>query len=252
MIQAPALSIIGAEVDPFSLVNTIASMSANGMSISGGNITFIQNATAAVLFSNMNNSYYQLTSGGGVTATFDSAYNIGKILPGPLTIGQSFTFQAACIGATNFGGPSLSDAALNVLGNSTVLAQSSRMMVGFVTQVNSTVGMAVTAGTTFGGLSNISGTNNAQITLVGNTIVPVLGTLIYLNVIPTTGSGLPSGWYPINSVTSATQFNIATPYVRNWTAFLSTTIGTSIVAPSTYSPLISLQSIWYLQGVVGV
>jgi hypothetical protein len=91
-------------------------------------------------------------------------------------------------------------------------------------------------------LAHVGTTNNFTVTLGTNAIVPVVGQLIFLNV---TAGTLPSGWYPINLVTNATSFVIATPPGTVWTA-TAATVGTITVAPPTFSPLITITGMWSL------
>jgi hypothetical protein len=190
----------------------------------------------------MNNLLLRLTLGGAVTVTLDSAFNIVNNLPQPATLGQKFQMQIVTNAATTVATPTLSDTAVTLVGTTAVLAASSRWYQGQITQLTTTVGMPTTAGTTFTSLTQVGTTNNFTVALGTNALVPVVGQLIFLNV---TAGTLPSGWYPINLVTSAVSFVIATPPGTVWTA-TAATVGTGVVAPATFSPLLSITGMWAL------
>jgi hypothetical protein len=239
IIQSPALQFTGAIPDQQSLAANMNAVILNGQSAAGG-INFVTSAAATALISSGFNLLLRLTNGGAVVVTIDSAYNIANNLPQPDTFGQKFQFQIVATGATTVATPTLSDTAVTLAGTTSVLAAASRWYQGQITQLTSTTGITTTAGTTFVSLTQVGTTNNFTVVLGTNAIVPVVGQLIFLNV---TAGTLPSGWYPINLVTSATSFVIATPAGTVWTA-TAATVGTSTVAPPTFSPLITITGLW--------
>jgi hypothetical protein len=207
----------------------------NLFNIGDAQSNFQTSAAAAITLTGIQNLTQRLTNGGACTVTLDSAYNIVNLIPSAFS-GQTFGFAIAATGATTVAPPTLTDTAVTLAGTTSVLAAAQRWYQGQITQLTTTVGMPTTAGTTFSSLAQVGATNNFTVTLATNTLVPVVGNLIFLNV--TTGT-LPSGWYPINKVTSATSFVIAAPPGTVWTA-TAATVGTGIVAPATYSPLITI------------
>jgi hypothetical protein len=241
IIQSPALQFTGAIPDQASLAANMNALILNGQSSAGG-VNFVTSAAATALISTPGMLLLRLTNGGAVTVTIDSAYNLANNLPQPDTFGQKFQFQIVTNAATTVATPTLSDTAVTLSGTTAVLAASSRWYQGQITQLTSTTGIATTAGTTFVSLAQVGTTNNFTVTLGTNAIVPVVGQLIFLNV---TAGTLPSGWYPINLVTNATSFVIATPPGTVWTA-AAATVGTITVAPPTFSPLITITGMWSL------
>ncbi len=236
---SPSVTVSGALVDASSLAGSFAALATNGQSVAGG-ANFQTSAASSITLSNLGALVQRLTNGGAVTVTLDSAFNICKNLPQPLAIGQTFGVEVVTNAATTVATPTLSDTAVTLAGTTSVLAAAYRRYQGAITQVTSTVGMPTTAGTTFTSLTQVGSTNNFTVALGTNALVPVVGTLIFLNV---TAGTLPSGWYPINLVTSATSFVIATPPGTVWTA-TAATVGTSIVAPATYSPTLTLTGLY--------
>jgi hypothetical protein len=225
----------------------------NGQSAAGG-VNFITSAAATALLTGLGNFLYRFTLGGAVTVTLDSAYNIANQLPQPLSVGEKFTFNIMTNAATTIATPTLSDTAVTLSGTTTMVAAALRWYQGVVTQVTSATSSIFTAGTTFTSLTQVGTTNNFTVALGTNAIVPVVGNLIYLQV---TAGTLPSGWYPINLVTSAVSFVIATPPGTVWTATAATVgvVGVTVIPvttipgstgtllqapPATYSPLITI------------
>ena len=244
-VPAAGLQFNGGIPDQGSLTTLLAAFTQNGQSAAGG-VNFSASAGATITLTALGNLLQQLTNGGAVTVTLDSAYNIALTLPGAqivngagtgITVGQKFTFNVQTIAATTVATPTLSDTGVTLAGTTTVLAAAMRWYQGVITQVNSTAGMALTAGSTFTSLTQVGSTNNFTVVLGTNALVPVVGQLIFLNV---TAGTLPSGWYPINKVTSATSFVIATPPGTVWTATAATLGASGAVAPATYSPLITI------------
>ena len=235
----------GAVLDETAQVQLLYNLTQNGQSVAGG-VVFAPSAAAAVTLTGLGNLLEQLTNGGAVTVTLDSAYNIVNQLPQPASIGEKFTFNIMTNAGTTVATPTLSDTAVTLAGVTTVLAAAMRWYQGVVTQLVSTVAALFTAGTTFTSLTQVGTTNNFTVALGTNTIVPVVGQLIYLNVSAgTVGTQLPSGWYPINKVTSATSFVIATPLGTVWTATAATLTppaGTLQTPPAAgiYSPLVTI------------
>ena len=229
---------IGAMPDPTSLGVDLAQLAANGQAAQGG-VNFTASAAASATLTSLGNGLFQFTNGGAVTVTLDSAFNIANTLPGPLTVGEKFTFNIQTNAGTTIATPTLLSTDVTLAGTTSVLAAAMRWYQGVITQVTSTTGMPTTAGTTFTSIAQVGSSNNFTVTLGTNALVPVVGTLINLTV--TTGT-LPSGWYPIVKVTSATSFVIATPPGTVWTATAATvgTVSGSGAAPATYAPLITI------------
>ena len=239
IVQTPATGYIGAIPDIGSMQPNLSALATNGASAAGG-VTFVTSAASTSTLTALGNLLSRYTVGSAMTLTLDSAYNICKTLPQPLSIGQQFGFRIVTNASTTIATPTLSDTAVTLSGTTSVTASGLREYIGQLTQVTSTVGMPTTAGTTFTSLTIVGATNNYTVVLGTNTLIPVVGTLIYLNV---TAGTLPSGWYPINLVTSATSFVIATPPGTAWTA-TAATVGTGIVAPATYSPLVTITGMY--------
>jgi hypothetical protein len=236
VIQASAPQFIGAALDTQSIGQLLAQVLTNGASAAGG-VLFSTSAAATATLTNFGKSLLaQFTNGGAVTVTLDSAFNIGLSLPGPLTVGQTFGFQIMTNAGTTIATPTLTDSTVTLAGTTSVAAAALRWYQGVVTQVTSTTGQQWTAGTTFTSLTQVGSTNLFTVALGTNANVPTVGNLIYLSGI--TGT-LPVGWYPIVKVTSATSFVIATPPGPVWTA-TAATVGTSTVAPATYSPQMTI------------
>src|ERR1035437_7812553 len=239
VIQAPLTQVIGVMPDFGTDAATSASLAQNGASAAGG-VNFTTAAGATNTMTNLGNALFRFTVGSAMTGAIDSDYNIAKTLPQPLTVAQQFSFRVITNAPTTIATPTLSDTAVTLSGTTSVTAAGLREYVGAITQVNTTVGMPVTAGTTFTSLTQVGSTNNFTVVLGTNALIPVVGTLIYLNV---TAGTLPSGWYPINLVTNAGSFVIATPGSQVWT-MTAGTVGTGIVAPSTYSPTMTITGVY--------
>ena len=245
VIQAPAVTFNGGIPDPGTLQLGLNAIIANGQSAAGG-VNFATSAAAAVTLTGLGNLLQNLTNGGATVVTVDSAYNIGLNLPAVgangsgLSVGQRFYFQINALSTTTVSTPTLSDTAVTLTGVTIIFGGSARYYQGTITQVTSTSGIQVTAGTTFTSLTQVGTTNNFTVALGTNAIVPTVGQLIFLTGI--TGT-LPAGWYPINKVTSATSFVIATPPGTVWTA-TAATVGTSTAAPATYSPLMTIAGLY--------
>lgn len=239
IVQAPAVGYIGAIGDFPSLNNAMSALANNGQSVAGG-VNYTTSAAAALTLTALGNALITLTNGTAVTLTLDSSYNMVNNLPLPLALGEKFTFQVAALGATTVATPTLSDGATTLVGTTSLVAGSARWYQGVVSQLISTIGQQWTVGTGFVSLAQFGATNNFTVTVNTNTITPTVGNLIFLSGI--TGT-LPAGWYPINFVTSATSFRIAAPLSTVWTATVAT-VGTSLVAPATYSPLTSVTGLY--------
>jgi hypothetical protein len=238
-IQVPSIITVGAEPDFNTLQAAINSIAANGQSSAGG-VNFITNSTSAATITQVNNALYQHTVGSAMTATIDYAYNIGLYLPQPLTLGQKFNFRMMTNAGTTIATPTLSDTAVTLAGTTSMLASATREYQGVFTQVATTVGSVLTAGSTFTSIAQVGSTNAFTVTLGTNAISPTVGNAIYIG---TTAGTLPAGWYPIVKVTSATSFVIATPPGTVWTC-TAATLNSSSVAPLTYSPLITITGLY--------
>ncbi len=236
--QVPAVQINGANEDIAGSVNQINRLALNSQSAAGG-VNFQASAGATATLTNLGNLLQQLTNGGAVTVTLDSAYNIVNTLPQPAAVGQNFTFNIQTIAATTVATPTLLSTDVTLAGTTTVLAAAMRWYQGVITQLTSTVGCPLTVGSTFTSITQVGTSNLFTVALGTNALVPVVGTLIYLGV---TAGTLPPGWYPIVKVTSATSFVIATPLGQVWTCTAATlnATGGGQVAPATYAPLVTI------------
>ena len=233
-------SVNGASLDASSTAVDLAQLALNGQSAAGG-VNFVASAASSLTLTGLGNFVYQFTVGSAATLTVDSAYNLVQQLPQPLTVGEKFAFQVHASGATTIATPTLSDTAVTLAGTTSVLAGAMRWYQGSITQLYSTSGITTTPGTTFTSLTQVGSTNNYTVALGTNAVTPTVRQLVYLAV--TTGT-LPSGWYPINKVTSATSFVIAAPAAAAaWTA-TAATVGTNTTAPSTFSPLVTITGLF--------
>ena len=240
VIQAQTPIINGAMVDQPSLGVTLAQLASNGMPVSGA-VNYSSVAGATLTLTALGAAVVLLTAGSAVTVTLDSAYNIVNNLPTPAAVGQKFTFDIVTAASTTVATPTLSDTAVTLAGTTSVLAAAKRSYQGVITQLTTTSAVQTTAGTSFTSLTQVGSTNNYTVALGTNAIVPTVGQVIYLAV--STGT-LPSGWYPINKVSSATSFVIAAPASSAaWTATVAS-VGTALVAPATYSPLVTITGMY--------
>jgi hypothetical protein len=216
----------------------------NGAQSADGGVNFVANAGSSATLTALGNYQYQYTNGGAVTITIDYAYNIVNALSQPVFNGKKFTFLIDTNAATTIATPTLSSASggVTLAGTTSVLAASARWYQGQITQLTSTSGIPTTVGTTFVSLTRVGSTNAFTLVLGTNALVPVEGQVVFLTV---TAGTLPSGWYPILKVTSATSMVIGTPNSTVWT-MTAGTIGTSTVAPATYSPLVTITGLWAL------
>lgn len=229
-----AIEVDGAMVNAASLVAALTAFANQQIDVPGEQ--FATSAAASLTLTSLQGLVQRLTNGGAVTVTLDSAYNIVNQIPNPSN-GQTLAFNITTNAATTVATPTLSDTAVTLVGTTTVLAAAMRWYQGQITQLFTTSGAAVTAGTTFTSIAQVGSTNNFTVTLATNAIVPVVGQVIFLNVTAgTAGTTLPSGWYPINKVTSATSFVIATPPGTVWTATAATVPGTILVPTSQFTP----------------
>jgi hypothetical protein len=226
-----------------SLQGAIAAINAYNIADSSAN--FATSAAASLTITNLQNLTQRLTNGGAVTVTLDSAYNIINTIPNAFS-GQSWMHVIATNAATTVATPTLSDTAITLSGTTTVLAAAARWYQAQITQLTTTLGSAVTSGTTFTSLTQVGSTNNYTVALGTNAISPVVGNAFFLGV---TAGTLPPGWYPVNKVTSATSFVIAAPISSvAWTATAATIPGTATVPssaytlgmPGLYSPLMTI------------
>jgi hypothetical protein len=239
MIQSPNIQIAGGIPDLASHLQAEQTQALNGMSCAGGFNFKTNSGTTATLTDFSNNAFYQWTAGAGTTITIDYAYNICKLLPQPLSLGQMFSFWMQTTSGTTIATPTLSstNGGVTLAGTTSMLASALRAYNGTITQVTSVTQMPMTAGSTFTSLTQVGSTNDFTVVLGTNALVPVAGQLIYIGT--TTGT-LPAGWYPICFVTSATSFVIMTPAGTVWTCTAATlNIGASPPAP-VYSPLITI------------
>jgi hypothetical protein len=234
----------GAMVPYGALVNALNTI--NGYSIAEAGTNFQTSAAATITLTNLQGLTQRLTNGGAVTVTLDSAYNIVNALAFPF-LGMTWQFTLVDNAATTVATPTLSDTAVTLAGTTTVTSGGSRVLQGVITQMSSSTVMPFTAGSTFTSIAQVGSTNNFTVTLGTNALTPVVGTLFPITV--TTGT-LPSGYYPINKVTSATSFVIATPPGTVWTATAATLAVATSIAPvptaaaPVYSPLVTITGMY--------
>jgi len=227
MVPAASLQAVMAQINAFNVADTA--------------YNFASSAGAALTLSNLGNLYQKLTNGGAVVVTLDGAYNIVANLQNPF-LGQTGYFQIFSSGAGTVATPTLTDPTVTLSGTTSIAAGNVRIYQWQITQLATTTGTAVTSGTTFSSLAQVGSTNQYTVTLGTNAITPVVGNVIFINV---TAGTLPSGWYPISKVTSATSFQIVAPTTGTaWTATAATIPGTAVVPVSQYQA-------GYTSGLVG-
>jgi hypothetical protein len=228
------LQVDGSVVDAGSMLGFAAQLGQNGMS-SVGSTNFATSAATTITLTSLGNLLQRLTAGSACTVTIDSAYNIVATIPGA-TNGQSFPFIIVTNASTTVATPTLLDTSVTLSGTTTVLSAAARWYRGQITQLTSSTGSALTAGTTFTSITQVGSSNLFTLALGTNTISPTVGNLIYVGV---TAGTLPPGWYPITTATSATSMVIATPSGTTWTATAATMVQPAVV-PVTYSPLLTI------------
>lgn len=245
-----SLVVNGALVDTASLISTLQQM--NQANIAGDSYPFNSSAGASITLTAIQNLTQKLTNGGAVTVTLDSAYNIVNTIFNPF-VGLTFQTIIQDTAGTTVATPTLSDTAVTLAGTTTVTTGGSRYLQGQITQVVTTVGAALTAGTTFTSLTQVGSTNNYTLALGTNAISPTVGQVIYINnTSAPSATQLPSGWYPINKVNSATSFVIAAPLGTTWAITSATLPGTTVVPVSQYqtgllgiySPLLTITGMY--------
>jgi len=251
VLQLPDLQFDGAMQDPgnaqaydLALTNN-AQSSAGGVSVSPG---ITESATSGTITS-LGGALFRWTAGSGTTVTIDSAYNIALTLPQPLSVGQKFTFDMMSAASTTIATPTLLSTDVTLSGTTSMTSGAQvRRYQGTVTQVSTSTVMSLTAGSTFTSIAQVGSSNLFTVTLGTNAISPTVGTLMHINV--TTGT-LPSGWYPIVKVTSATSFIIATPAGTVWTATAGT-VDTTAPSAAVYAPLITIQGLYQITASAAV
>ena len=192
----------------------------------------VSGASATLTF--LATSFNRFTNAGAITLTLDYAYNIVNAIQNPF-LGQTFPFSILTTGAGgSIATPTLSDTAVTLAGTTSVSATSIRWYQGQITQLATTVGAPVTAGTTFTSLTQVGSTNAFTLVMGTNALSPTVGNVVFLNV---TAGTLPSGWYPIAKVNSATSWVILTPAGTVWTMTAGTIPGTTTVPVAQYSSL---------------
>jgi len=237
-LQIPALEIDGGIVPAAGVIQLAQAIQTGAQSGAGG-LNFQTSAGATLTITSFGNLWQRLTNGGAVTVTFDSAYNAVLQIPGAFN-GLAFPFDISSNAATTVATPTLSDTAITLAGTTTLLAAAWRRYVFQITQMTSNIVMPFTAGSTFTSLTQVGTTNNFTVALGTNALSPTVGTLFPITV---TAGTLPSGYYPINKVTSATSFVIATPAGTVWTATAATLSFGGAVVPQVYSPLVTITGV---------
>lgn len=246
-LQLPVVQTVGMEQDLTTGALFFNALQANALSSAGG-VNFSASAASTGTITNLGYASFQWTNGGATTVTIDSAYNIAKSLPQPLSVGQKFDFEMTTNAGTTIATPTLLATDVTLAGTTSMLASALRKYQGAITQVQTSTMASFTANTTFTSLTQVGTSNLFTVALGTNAISPVVGTLIHINV--TTGT-LPPGWYPIVKVTSATSFVIATPAGTVWTATAATVDSVAPPAP-VYAPLITITGLYTVGANVAV
>lgn len=175
------------------------------------------------------------TAGSATTITLDYAYNTVLGMQSPF-LGQTWMSVISTNASTTIATPTLSDTAVTLAGTTTVTAAGVRFYQSVITQLTSQTTMSLTAGSTFTSIAQVGSTNAFTVTLGTNAISPTVGQLFGITV---TAGTLPSGYYPIVKVTSATSFVIATGAGTVWTATAGTLLTANPSAP-VFSPLVTV------------
>lgn len=213
--------------------STVAMFNAlNGANIAAGGLNFQTSAGAAITLTALESLYQKLTNGGAVVVTLDSAFNIVNSIPNAFA-GQTFQMQIFSSGAGTVATPTLLDTSVTLVGTTSITAGNRRTYQGQITQIATTAGVPLTAGTTFTSITQIGTSNLFTLALATNALSPTVGNAILINV---TAGTLPSGWYPVTKVNSATSLVIATPPGTVWTATAATLPGTTVIPTSAYTP----------------
>lgn len=230
---ALAMQINGSSVEPTSLVSVLQQQALAGIASDGLNLQ--TNATATATLTAPIGLYLKLTNGGAVVVTVDSAYNIANTIQNPFA-GLTFPFWIFSSGAGTVATPTLTDQSVTLVGTTSIAAGLEREYQGVLTQLTTTSGVAMTAGTAFVSLAQQGTTNEYNLVVTGNTTLPVVGQAVLINA--TGGANpLPAGWYPVVNVTTALGFRIAAPPNNTaWTATGATFPGTAVVPTSAYTP----------------
>jgi hypothetical protein len=197
---------------------------------------FQTSAAASITLTNLFNLYQRLTTGAACTVTLDYAYNIVNQVPFPF-LGQNFGFQISGTAATTVAAPTLSDTAVTLSGTTTVTTGGFRNYQVTITQLATQTAAVFTTGTTFTSITQVGSTNAFTVALGTNAISPTVGSAMFINV---TAGTLPTGWYPIVKVNSATSIVIATPPGTVWTATAATVgiIGTTVINTIPTTPIV--------------
>jgi hypothetical protein len=225
------MEIDGNQVPAAALQSVFTQLNAANTQADGIFVPAVVSGASATLTA-LATSFNRFTNAGAITLTLDYAYNVVNAIQNPY-LGQTFPFSILTTGAGgSIATPTLSDTAITLSGTTGVSATSIRAYQGQITQLATTSGAAMTNGTTFTSLTQVGSTNAYTLALGTNALSPTVGQVIFLNV--TTGT-LPSGWYPIVKVTSATSFVIVAPIAGTaWTMTAGTVPGTTTVPVAQY------------------
>jgi hypothetical protein len=234
----PDLAAFSVMLGALNALNVSQSRAANFSTVSAASTTL----------TNLYNLYQKLTTGAACTVTLDYAYNIVNQIPFPY-LGQVFYFTIVGTAATTVAAPTLSDTAVTLAGTTTVTTGGFREYQVAITQLATQVNSLFTAGTTFTSITQVGSTNAFTVALGTNAISPAVGSAMFLNV---TAGTLPSGYYPIVKVNSATSIVIATPPGTVWTA-TAATVGTGVatIPTSSYTTGLTLLPGQTGTGIVG-
>ena len=242
-IPAIAVETNGA-IDNQGATNAYLTQLQTNAAPAAGQINFITSSAASLTLTNIAGTIATFSNAGAITLTLDYAYNIVAAIAGPYQ-GMSFPVEIATYGAGgSIATPTLSstNGGVTLAGTTALAATSFRKYRGLITQLTTTSGAPVTSGTTFTSITQVGSTNAFTLALGTNAISPTVGQAIYLSVTggTTPATTLPSGWYPISFVTSATSFVIMTPPGTVWqTAGATVTVPGTTTAPNVFSPLIT-------------
>ena len=244
-LQATNIEFNGGIPNDGALIGAMQSL-ANNAAPNFGTVNSSSSAAASITLTALAGLNLLLTNGGAVTVTLDNAPNIVAQIPGPFN-GMTFPVRISCIAGTSVATPTTGNIGVTLAGTTSVSANSFRDYKGQITQLYSNTVQALTAGTTFTSITQISSTNLYTLALGTNAITTTVGNLIYLAV--TTGT-LPPGWYPIYSAGTTSVVIALPPSGTAWTATAVSTMVQPAVAPATLAPLITLTGLYMVTGTI--
>jgi hypothetical protein len=244
-LQAQSIEDNGGLLNNGGLVAALQAF-ANNAAPNAGSVNYATSSAASATLTNLAGLNQLFTNGGAVTVTLDNAPNVVSQIPGAFN-GMTFPVRISCIAATSVAAPTVTNTGITLSGTTTVSANSYRDYRGTITQLFSNTVQALTAGTTFTSITQISSTNLYTLALGTNAITTTVGSLIYLAV---TAGTLPPGWYPIYSAGTTSVVIALPPSGTAWTATAVSTMVQPTTAPLTYAPLITLTGMYMVTGTI--